>query len=97
MLLYLNDVREGGGTRLSMLGLTVAPRKGCALVFFPCYDDGELDPRSLHEALPAVDRKYVCQIWVRQRDVPARDEAVAGVAVGAGRLGHRLLDALHAG
>jgi hypothetical protein len=37
-----------------------------ALVFFPATIDGFLDPLALHAALPAVDTKYVSQIWIRQ-------------------------------
>lgn len=37
-----------------------------ALVFFPATVDGTLDPRALHAALPAVDPKYVSQVWIRQ-------------------------------
>ena len=90
VLVYLNDVPAGGGTRFSMLGLHVSPRKGCALVFFPSYlDDGEVDLLALHEALPATHTKYVCQIWVREREPPPADGAEKA------RLGARLLDALY--
>ena len=47
-----------------------AARVCCAVpqvVFFPSYsDDGGLDPRALHEALPAVERKYVCQVRIHE-------------------------------
>ena len=41
----------------------------------------------LHEALPAVDTKYVCQVWVRQLELAPADQKPAG-------LGHQLLSAL---
>lgn len=66
VLVYLNDVPRGGATRFPCLGLDVQPRKGTALVFFPATIDGALDRRALHAALPAVDTKYVSQIWIRQ-------------------------------
>ena len=66
VLVYLNDVPRGGQTYFPSLSLSVAPRKGSALVFFPATVDGHLDPRALHAALPAVDVKYVSQIWIRQ-------------------------------
>lgn len=65
-LLYLNTVEKGGGTHFPTLNLTVQPVQGTALVFFPATIDGTLDPRALHAALPAVDTKYVSQIWIRQ-------------------------------
>jgi hypothetical protein len=37
-----------------------------ACVFFPATVDGALDELALHAAEPAVDTKYVSQIWVRQ-------------------------------
>ena len=46
--------------------LEVKPVRGTALVFFPATVDGHLDPRTLHAALPAVDTKFVSQIWIRQ-------------------------------
>lgn len=89
VLIYLNDVPAGGHTRFNRLGIEISPRKGAALIFFPAFLDGGLDPLSMHEARPAVDRKYVCQVWVRQRELGAQAEAEY---VG---MGHRLLDALY--
>jgi prolyl 4-hydroxylase len=66
VLVYLNDVPRGGATRFPCLGLDVRPTRGSALVFFPATIDGALDRRALHAALPAVDAKFVSQIWVRQ-------------------------------
>lgn len=70
MLVYLNDVASGGETSFPMLGFEVSPRKGRALVFFPGMLDGRLDGQLLHEAKPAVDRKWVSQVWVRHFEDP---------------------------
>ena len=48
------------------LNLDVRPRKGMAVVFFPATVDGLLDKNALHAACPAVDTKYVSQVWIRQ-------------------------------
>ena len=89
-LVYLNDVARGGETRFNRLGFDVLPRKGCAVLFFPGFaDHGGLDARALHEARPAVDRKYVCQVWIRESELP--QEGAEG-----GGMGHRLLEALYA-
>jgi prolyl 4-hydroxylase len=48
------------------MNLQVSPRKGTAVVFFPATVDGYLDKRALHAALPAIDTKYVSQVWIRQ-------------------------------
>ena len=66
VLIYLNDVLRGGATRFPALNLDVQPRQGMALVFFPATVDGYLDKMALHAALPAVDTKYVSQVWIRQ-------------------------------
>jgi len=80
---------SGGGTRFNMLGIQVIPRKGTALIFFPTFTDGTIDTNSLHEALPAEERKFVCQVWIRERELPD-DHAEEKNA-----MGHRLLAALH--
>jgi len=66
VLVYLNNVEKGGHTSFPVLNLSVQPKEGMALVFFPATTDGILDKRALHAALPAIDTKYVSQIWIRQ-------------------------------
>lgn len=66
VLIYLNDVSRGGQTAFPTLNLEVQPRKGMAVVFFPATVDGLLDKMALHAALPAVDPKFVSQVWIRQ-------------------------------
>lgn len=73
VLVYLNDVAQGGATAFPNLRhpstnqcLQIQPHQGMALIFFPATLDGTLDKQVLHAALPAVDVKYVSQIWVRQ-------------------------------
>lgn len=66
VLMYLNDVAEGGGTYFDRLGLRVRPKRGRAVIFFPSFLDGELDTQALHCAEDAVDEKWVSQIWIRE-------------------------------
>jgi len=66
VLVYLNDVAQGGATAFPNLNIEVRPRRGMAVVFFPSTLDGLLDRMALHAALPAVDVKYVSQVWIRQ-------------------------------
>lgn len=68
VLTYLNDVHEGGHTAFPTLNLEVKPQRGMAIVFFPATVDGLLDKNALHAAKPAVDTKYVSQVWIRQGD-----------------------------
>eukprot|EP00980_Cylindrotheca_fusiformis_P011752 scaffold2794_cov100-Cylindrotheca_fusiformis.AAC.10 len=66
VLVYLNSPQQGGATHFPNLNLSVQPKQGTALVFFPATVDGLLDKAVLHAALPAVDTKYVSQVWIRQ-------------------------------
>ena len=72
LLGYLNTCHTGGATAFESLGLTVAPREGDAVVFFPSFLCGAPDPLLLHSAQPACDEKWVLQLWVRQRPMHAQ-------------------------
>jgi prolyl 4-hydroxylase len=73
LLVYLNDVSLGGGTIFRDLKdhtgseLTMKPRKGSALLFFPAFADGRTDDRTLHKGEVAEDTKWICQMWIHQR------------------------------
>jgi len=66
VLIYLNTCEDGGHTSFPTLNVSVKPTKGSALIFFPCKFDGEVDKETLHAALPAVNEKWVSQVWIRQ-------------------------------
>jgi hypothetical protein len=72
ILVYLNDVEQGGATRFEHLGVEVQPKKGKALVFFPSSAACMPDARTLHTATPAVDghEKWVSQLWVASSTPP---------------------------
>lgn len=68
MVIYLNDVAEGGETVFPEIGLSVVPRKGNALYFEYCDDGGQLDGRTLHAAAEVLrGEKWVATKWMRQR------------------------------
>ncbi|CAM9321988.1 unnamed protein product [Choristocarpus tenellus] len=67
VLVYLNDVGVGGCTCFPKLRLRIQPKRGMAVVFFPASLDGRLDVDALHAAEPAVETKWVSQIWIRQQ------------------------------
>ncbi|MGZ9058275.1 MAG: 2OG-Fe(II) oxygenase, partial [Burkholderiaceae bacterium] len=52
LIVYLNDVAGGGSTVFPQIGLDVLPRKGHAVYFAYCGDDGALDARTLHGGSP---------------------------------------------
>ena len=67
VLIYLNQPSSGGATNFPHAGIRVKPKKGTAILFFPCTVDGKMDPYTLHSAEDAGDEKWVSQIWIRQR------------------------------
>jgi len=65
MLIYLNDVEEGGHTEFPNLGLSVAPRKGAAIMWTNTLPDGTADERLVHAGLPVVKgTKYAINCFV---------------------------------
>mmetsp|Transcript_20657 Transcript_20657/g.29154 ORF Transcript_20657/g.29154 Transcript_20657/m.29154 type:complete len:140 (+) Transcript_20657:1-420(+) len=74
LLVYLNDVENGGGTMFRDLvdskdnQLTMKPKVGSALLFFPAFEDGRPDDRTLHKGEVAMDEKWIAQMWIHERD-----------------------------
>lgn len=94
LLVYLNDVKADGGGATVFRDLTsstgrqlkVQPKQGTALLFFPSYDDGMPDERTLHKGQVALDEKMIAQVWIHERDYVAsvpvgnvQEDAVEGV------------------
>jgi prolyl 4-hydroxylase len=67
VLIYLNDVKKGGGTYFNTLNVRVHPKKGSAAIFFPAKMNGTIEDRFLHTAEDASDTKWVSQIWLRNK------------------------------
>ncbi len=63
LLVYLNDVEAGGATCFRDLNLKVQPKKGKALVFFPAFNNGSSDDRTLHAGQVAMDTKWIAQMY----------------------------------
>lgn len=68
ILVYLNDVGQGGATCFKDLNIKVQPKKGKGLLFFPSKITGEPDDRTLHSGQIAFDTKWIAQLWVHQHD-----------------------------
>jgi hypothetical protein len=69
LLIYLNSLSTsaGGATCFKDLNVQVKPDLGKALLFFPTYQDGENDERTLHCGQVAFDTKYIAQIWIHEK------------------------------
>ncbi|MBE1162083.1 2OG-Fe(II) oxygenase [Dyella acidiphila] len=68
MVMYLNDVEEGGTTIFPELGLEVVPKKGSAVYFEYTNSSGQLDRLTLHGGSPVTrGEKWIVTKWMRQR------------------------------
>ncbi len=64
ILVYLQDVKEGGETKFPKLGISVKPKRGRLLVWNNMRPDGSCDPTSIHNAAKVVDgHKVIIQRW----------------------------------
>lgn len=68
LVMYLNDVEEGGETTFPSLRLSVMPKKGNAVYFEYFYDDPRLNELTLHAGRPVVaGEKWVATQWMRRQ------------------------------
>ncbi|HUA78965.1 MAG TPA: 2OG-Fe(II) oxygenase [Dyella sp.] len=68
MVMYLNDVEEGGTTIFPEIGLEVIPKKGSAVYFEYTNSQDQLDRLTLHGGSPvARGEKWIVTKWMRQR------------------------------
>jgi prolyl 4-hydroxylase len=66
--MYLNDVEAGGSTVFPEVGVDVLPRRGNAVYFAYCSENGALDPRTLHGGSPVgAGEKWIATKWFRER------------------------------
>jgi len=89
ILVYLSDVRLGGGTRFNKLDLHVPAKKGAAVLFVNTLDSDPMatDQRTLHEGVMVLaGEKRGVNLWLRQYNFR---EFEAAQCTGAD-LGHRL-------
>ena len=68
LVLYLNDVPNGGETYFPNAGISVAVKQGNAVYFRYMNGQRELDPLTLHGGAPVLDgEKWIMTKWVRER------------------------------
>lgn len=68
LVMYLNDVEEGGETFFPKLNLSVSPKRGMAVYFEYFYQDASLNELTLHGSDPVIKgEKWVATQWIRKR------------------------------
>ncbi|WP_175939712.1 2OG-Fe(II) oxygenase [Caballeronia sp. BCC1704] len=67
VILYLNEPARGGDTTFPAAGLTIHPRRGCALYFEYLNELGQSDPKTLHAGTPVEHgEKWIATKWIRR-------------------------------
>jgi prolyl 4-hydroxylase len=70
LLIYLNEVDEGGETVFPKIGLSIVPKKGSAVYFHYGNDKGQLDRLSVHSSIPVRQgEKWVATKWIRESKI----------------------------
>ena len=68
LIMYLNDVEQGGETFFPKLNLSVTPHKGMAVYFEYFYSDNDLNKLTLHGGAPVIaGEKWVATQWMRKQ------------------------------
>ncbi|WP_102693870.1 2OG-Fe(II) oxygenase [Rummeliibacillus pycnus] len=70
LVIYLNDVEEGGNTFFPKLNFSVSPQKGMAVYFEYFYNDQMLNELTLHGGAPVVKgEKWLATQWMRRQKI----------------------------
>lgn len=70
LVLYLNDVEEGGNTTFPNLNLSTKPTKGAAVYFEYFYNNTALNELTLHSGDPVIrGEKWIATQWMRKKKV----------------------------
>lgn len=68
VLIYLNDVEEGGGTYFPFLNKTVKPEKGKVVIFYNTDFSETIIKESMHGGNPIIKgEKWIINKWIHHR------------------------------
>lgn len=68
LIIYLNNVKEGGETLFPKIGFSAVPKQGSAIYFEYLNHLGQLDKLTLHAGTPVTaGEKWIATKWVRER------------------------------
>jgi prolyl 4-hydroxylase len=69
LIIYLNDVEEGGETIFPEIDLKIVPMRGCAVYFAYANARSQLDALTYHGGNPVLrGEKWIATKWMRQRE-----------------------------
>lgn len=70
LVMYLNDVEQGGETYFPKLNFSVSPQKGMAVYFEYFYNDPTMNELTLHGGAPVImGDKWAATQWMRRKRV----------------------------
>ena len=70
LVMYLNDVEQGGETFFPKLNFSVSPQKGMAVYFEYFYNDQNINDLTLHAGAPVITgEKWVATQWMRKQRI----------------------------
>lgn len=70
LLIYLNDIEEGGETVFPYLDLEIKPKKGKGILFRTLDDNDKIILESLHGGKPVIKgEKWICNKWIHNRNI----------------------------
>lgn len=70
LVMYLNDVEQGGETYFPKLNFSVCPQKGMAVYFEYFYNDQNLNDLTLHGGAPVIiGDKWAATQWMRRKRI----------------------------
>ncbi|GLB62056.1 hypothetical protein NCCP133_41850 [Cytobacillus sp. NCCP-133] len=70
LVMYLNDVEQGGETYFPKLNFSVSPQKGMAVYFEYFYNDQSLNVLTLHGGAPVIiGDKWAATQWMRRKRI----------------------------
>ncbi|RFU71480.1 2OG-Fe(II) oxygenase [Peribacillus saganii] len=68
LIMYLNDVEQGGETFFPKLNFSVSPKKGMGVYFEYFYNDPSLNELTLHGGAPVIaGEKWIATQWMRRQ------------------------------
>jgi prolyl 4-hydroxylase len=75
MIMYLNDVEEGGEIYFPEVGFKCLPKKGDAVYFSYHNQKSQLDCAALHSSTRVTQgEKWVATKWFREKEYPYKNE-----------------------